>query len=136
MVGLLFSPLVSSAADVHEKCGRSGHVCKVRLARVGMAVLVAPFSLFRFFWACKRNENRKQSRGRQESDLNDSPQGDTFESAPPINRQKILLIKAPSNLEKISTTKPAEISVDLLAYQYQSHRLEIQFQQDDPNIVE
>jgi hypothetical protein len=25
-----------------------------------MAVLVAPFSLFRFFWARKRNENRKQ----------------------------------------------------------------------------
>jgi hypothetical protein len=56
----LFSPLVSSAADVHEKCGRSGNVREVRLARVGMAVLVAPFSLFRFFWARKRNENREQ----------------------------------------------------------------------------
>jgi hypothetical protein len=56
----LFSPLVSSAADVHEKRGRSGNVREVRLARVGMAVLVAPFSLFRFFWARKRNENRKQ----------------------------------------------------------------------------
>jgi hypothetical protein len=54
-----FSPLVSSAVDVHEKCGRSGNVREVRLARVGMAVLVAPFSLFRFFWARKRNENRK-----------------------------------------------------------------------------
>jgi hypothetical protein len=68
--------------------------------------------------------------------LNDSPQGDQFESAPPVNRQKILLSKAPSNLEKISTTKSAEISVDPLAYRYQSHRKETLSQQHYLNIVE
>jgi hypothetical protein len=116
----LYLELVSSAADVHEKCGHSGRARKVRLARVGMAVLlirssmrtflreasyahscthalglVAPFSLFRFFWACKRNENRKQSRNIAGSVIWKVRKQRSRKSDTSFDSEKSILIKAP-----------------------------------------